>query len=516
LWYQCKKWWVYDVLRKQKNSITVAFPQQGNVDVENETFTKKLKNSVQRYPSKRKERNAPIAQEKNKHPVPKHPLSQSMQEDANVIRNDLSTEKVWTPRYRKIEEVAGRPIDEILLENLQMKNRNEQMKNQIKRLNNSIEKTNSYLHQLIQVELSLNPDIAVPIANEYGINLQDFSYQENLTNSEALAEGLRKIRYYYHPSVEEWVEVVENAKSNEAYFKTKHEQLKKELHQLQERNQMLEEAEEKRKHKERQILKGGVKIVVNDKKAKPVVASETMVTDTQGYDHVQSIKEEVASHSVEEKETPFVKSSQSKAVQEVQTFLPSTEEIVENQKTNLPTDVPTDVPTTEISPVPASPMLKRDDVAETQISEPLSSKENENESKPSPTEDTKVTYYQASEQDMLKELEKPVYLTLLDKKGYEYETCNKPHFNVVIKREKEEVPLMYIDYTIQKREVFNQIMEKTNQIYLLFDTQHNKKYGNIKFTSWLLKSERNKRDVKFSFTTIDELKASGLDELSHL
>lgn len=107
------------------------------------------------------------------------------------------------------------------------------------------------------------------------------------------------------------------------------------------------------------------------------------------------------------------------------------------------------------------------------------------------------------------EVEDSVFMSVLKEKGYKVYHSKNPHHDAVVEQKEEEIPLCYIDYPIENVEVFDQIMESTDKIYFLFDSNEHFDKGNGKFTRWLVFSGR-KQDIRYSLTKIDELKKKGM------
>lgn len=436
-------------------------------------------------------------------------------------------------RYDKIEEVAGRPIDEILLENLQLQNRRTDMGVQIQKLNETISKTKTILYQLLDIELSLNPDVAIPIANEFEINRRT-GFASNIDRVEVVTEALRKIRYYYHPSLREWMEIVKKSENSVSYYKTRNEYLEIENNQLKQRILDLEENGNGKvknfahgitvTHYAGKLITSSAK-QENEVKAVPLGNAPTSehgdnasteegvqlgnvryygekAKDFEGVAPNQTIHYEHIPNQSPTKHVVVIEDSEfgmtakvihePRNVQKVSSTLGETE--VPNQ--TMPTAVETNPQVNE--PIVQETVKQVPEQAV--ISEP---------SKQEPVKEVK-------EHDVLDELKKPKYLMLLDKKGYDYELSSEPQYDVMIRNKSGKVPLLYIDYLIDQAEVFDNIMKETNEIYILFDSKENMKKGNAKFASWLLRSKEKRKIVRFSFTTVDELKVSGLDELNGL
>jgi hypothetical protein len=113
-----------------------------------------------------------------------------------------------------------------------------------------------------------------------------------------------------------------------------------------------------------------------------------------------------------------------------------------------------------------------------------------------------------------KTIEQPAFVTELKQKGYAVEDPNDPSHDIMIEYENTKTPLCYINYGLDENAI-NQIMQNTDSIMFLFDSKELYKVGNSKFTNWLLKTGRRK-EVKYSFTTFDELKETGLNKLKNI
>ncbi|QST02994.1 hypothetical protein IMZ31_20825 (plasmid) [Pontibacillus sp. ALD_SL1] len=124
-----------------------------------------------------------------------------------------------------------------------------------------------------------------------------------------------------------------------------------------------------------------------------------------------------------------------------------------------------------------------------------------------------------SEKAFQQKVEQPKakYWMLLEEKGYKPTPADQKNIDAYVWSGDQKVPLSYIDYDIADYTDFDKIMGKTDQIYLLFDSKQHKDKGNTNFTSWLLKkAKERKKHISFSFTTLDDLKVSGLDDLDTL
>lgn len=389
-------------------------------------------------------------------------------------------------RYYKIEEVAGRPVEEILLENLQLRNRRNDMGFQIKSLNDKINKVNNILHQLLDVELTMNPEIAKPIAEEFDVNKYNEDRRGNLESVEIVAEALRKIRYYYHPSLQEWVEVVKKAEQKTDYYETRHEQMEKQLEQYKQKIEELQIVKETQSVKK--IPSKGVRIVIGEKGKK----QESLAT-----------KEEVKQNETKEEIVmPTVVVTEKESTEKVASVEPALETEKHAEK---------------------NPIVERNEVIEEKprkqtekVTAKVKSSPSYQESKKEEETKSEITYYEPNQPNLMDEIQKPKYIMLLDRKGYEYKQSEQPQYDLMIQRRGEHVPLIYIDYNVTQAEIFDEMMKQTDNIYFLFDTRENMKTGNAKFASWLLRSKEKRKRVKFSFTTMDELKVSGLDELDSL
>ena len=406
-------------------------------------------------------------------------------------------EKHYTPpksklpfkRYYKIEEVAGRPVEEILLENLQLRNRRNDMGFQIKFLNDTINKVNNILNQLLDVELTLNPEIATPIAEEFEVNKYNEYKRGNLESVEIVAEALRKIRYYYHPSMQEWIDVVKKAEQKTEYYETRHEQMENQLEQSHQKIKELEQEIVLQNQKESQSVKKipskGVRIVIGEKgkKAEKPVKTKEEENVTQMVETVEKIEE-----------TKVVEPNEAVVVIEKQTEKPAEHHSVAKQPT--PTEQVKKQTQSVMSKVKSSPSYAEINVKQETTNE--------------------ITYFEPNQPNLMDEIQKPKFIMFLDRKGYEYKLSEQPQYDLMIQRKGEDVPLIYIDYNVTQAEIFDEMMKQTDNIYFLFDTRENMKTGNAKFASWLLRSKEKRKRVKFSFTTMDELKVSGLDELDSL
>lgn len=388
--------------------------------VQKEHFTEKWRNPLKRSADKKG----------GDYPKESKPLEEKQQA--------TSTKK----KYERIEDVAGRPIDEILLENLQLRNRRGDMNKHLQQLNDVIAHTKTILLQLIEVEIKRNPTVALAVADEY--ELRDNSNRSEIP-VDVIAACLRKMQYYMSHDVSDWT-----------LLKEEMEIVKREAEKWQEENAQLREEVKKWQTQEKEmkhLSAKGVKLVVRKEEGSSIVPFQQTTKEGEVYQTKKDNQEDV-------------KPTGSKMYHEKEES--SFEEVSKNGELTVP---------------------------ETDEHSPSSPKEEE----------------------MLEEISKPTYQVLLDRKGYDYRPSKSPTFDIVIEKETgDAVPLIYIDYCISQTEMFDAIMEKTNSIYFLFDSKETMKKGNMKFTSWLLKEKKKKRSIQFSFTTIDELKTRGLDELNSL
>lgn len=102
--------------------------------------------------------------------------------------------------------------------------------------------------------------------------------------------------------------------------------------------------------------------------------------------------------------------------------------------------------------------------------------------------------------------------SLLKEKGCAVHASDNPKHNYVVEIDNKKVPLRYFDYALMDNKVFEEIMEDTNEIYLVFDNKENYSKGNSQWTRWLLFSSR-KPHIRFSMTTVDDLRQKGLNKI---
>ena len=122
------------------------------------------------------------------------------------------------------------------------------------------------------------------------------------------------------------------------------------------------------------------------------------------------------------------------------------------------------------------------------------------------------------EKEVVREIQEELpYVRLLKEKGYQIEPAASDAYDWVIAKEtNEKIPLMYIFYDIEKPDEFNSMMKDTDKMYFIFDSKKRMFKGNTKFTAWLSKEKERKYNIHFSFTTVDQLKASGLSKLDNM
>ncbi|PGK51518.1 hypothetical protein CN918_27390 [Priestia megaterium] len=405
-----------------------------------------------------------------------------------VPASTKSTKKASAKYYQRIEEVAGRAVDDILLENMQLKNRNIQAGEQILSLNNQINSALETLVQLLDVELNLNPEIAIPIADEFYVNKKNETAHNQLNNIVSVSQALRKIRYYYHPSIEDWMETVEISKRHmkvaqeEAeHFKEKWSTAQKEVEELKTQKRQRDEQEQQRLRK---MEAKGITIRVN---AQQKTNLQTVpVTEVQPGNN-QNSEVDVSS----ELEYPIIEAYESQEHTEAP-------ELVLSKEFREPEEI-------YVTPSYRVEKTAAKTINDMTYEGELGKREKVN------------TSIQANDTDnLLTTIKKPKYLHLLDSHGYQYTPSPNPHFDVMIQTKNEKVPLIYIDYLIEDANSFGEIMEGTDNVYILFEKQEHLKQGNYKFTSWLFKSRERRKSVKFSLTTLDDLQSRGMAELDGL
>lgn len=132
------------------------------------------------------------------------------------------------------------------------------------------------------------------------------------------------------------------------------------------------------------------------------------------------------------------------------------------------------------------------------------------------TESEKEDEYSVEEVENEKEVEeienlmneKQSLVSYLEEGGHTAKKSDNVTFDAYVEckvdLEKQWVPVRYFDGPIENHSVFDELMNETERIFLVFKDEQAKKVGNGKFTTWKVLS--GKKDVKFSFTTWDELK----------
>ena len=459
------------------------------MEANEQKFKEKLPNVFRRYneqSSKKKEINRKIeATEQSNSKI-------SIKIDPKPTSSESVKKPVKSGKYfQKIEEVAGRAVDDILLENMQLRNRNLQAGEQILSINKKIDIALETLIQLLEVELSLNPEIAVPIADEYQVNKRNESARDKITDIVSIAQALRKIRYYYHPSIDEWVEVVETSKQHmkiaqeEAeIFKGKWSDAQQELEEL--RTKERERIKQERKRNRKMEAKG-ITIRVNDHQH-----IKALTVPSEEVPFINEVNKEFEITAGMTEEFPTIETYESTESIEVLELEPSLQEVKEKEEIYVTSSYQVPRPTTTTN-----------------------NEQNKESGFNLPT--TIGAVQQINEQDdLLTTIKKPKYMHILDSHGYQYTTSPNPHFDIMIQTKEEEVPLIYIDYLIEDANSFGEIMEGTDNVYFLFEKQEHMKKGNIKFASWLLKSRERRKSVKFSLTTLDDLQSRGMGELDSL
>lgn len=116
------------------------------------------------------------------------------------------------------------------------------------------------------------------------------------------------------------------------------------------------------------------------------------------------------------------------------------------------------------------------------------------------------------ENEILELAEEDLVVSLLKEKEYEVIPSDNPKHNYIVGVDNKQVPLRYFDYALMDGSVFEEIMEGTNEIYLVFDNKENCSKGNTAWTRWLLFSKR-KPHIRFSMTTLDDLRKKGLNKI---
>lgn len=309
-----------------------------------------------------------------------------------------------------LEEYNGRAIENIVLENQQLKNTREKMAGTIKRLNDEKIEVIRILREQLEKQLLMNEEIAEPILREFYVHPKDSSFQDNLDNLIMITKALRWIYTCYQPNHEELTEKAKRYKSQLETLKEEYQKMSKQA-------------------PKREIGAKSVRIVANKKMLDAL--------------------------SAEEKKNIFMTQFSKEELKEL--FY----ELMQKKKEQR---------------------------------------------------------QQQQEEHVQKKIEDPQakYLLLLEQKGYKTAPSEKKRYDTYVYAKGKKVPLCYIDYEIEDSTDFDSIMEETNDIFLLFDSKKNLNKGNTNFTSWLLKANGRRNEVAFSFTTLDKLKVSGLDELDTL
>lgn len=133
-------------------------------------------------------------------------------------------------------------------------------------------------------------------------------------------------------------------------------------------------------------------------------------------------------------------------------------------------------------------------------------------------EKSKIKDKKEIDDEKFKNIDEMLYVQMLKKKRYDIKPTENKAFDLYVRGRgtDEWIPLRYVMAELDSVEEVEQMMENTDKIHLLF---HNKEFlnkGNMTFTKWLLKAKTRRHKVKFSYTTLDQLKTSGLDELDAL
>lgn len=368
------------------------------------------------------------------------------------FRNKQQTAVKEKPiRYASIEQLDMDTIEELQTQAALYLNRYRDVTSQNFELREKLKNIRNTLLPMIEKEQECRPENTKIVFEETGFD------KEDPNNAQQCAEVLRRIIYYQVPLVEK----IENTyRIKESEFLSRQREKDEKIKALQQEIQFQKE-------------KIGELIEINSKQKKELEekAKTPIQVKSTGMKIVVKPKESVKEPAVPEADKLELEKTEE----------PVIETIKETEK-----------------PEEAA------DNAENKYSE------NKFEFDDNPF-DIRVEH----EEEHMREIAEPTYLTLLKEKGIEMMDIDNPKFDKKILHQGKEAPLRYIDFVIDSIQFFDDLMENVDDVCLVFSDAECYRKGHSQFTKWIIRSPRRK-EIKFSITSMEKLQVSGLGSFNHL
>lgn len=504
------------IWNKKEDTVTVKLNGQTfHFKADAETEVKKEGISIKRYEQsfQEKQRSEFKKMEKKKQG---HSKTSKFPPNATLTKEEM------------IQEMFDMSMDDLALKLNTLQREREKNALMIRNYAKSEEAIKDFLEQMVKKELYLNKEVAEPLLMKFEVHPENKQYQRKYPNPKEMVEALFYIQHCHRADILDMMEEVRKAKQDNRSLGLNLEEMHKRQTQQEEEHQQEKEKTQKKfaEIKEKYVaLQEELKRKTNENKQ-----LKQQNVDLQ--EKVNELEEALKAKSVEQSITPII------------------EEIAEVELDELLEDIGIETPLKELEEI----AIPEDAFLEEELEQELEQElEEKLEEMPPPKEevvvvetkeekeksDEKLNEKTNKENSLLETFnfdfmdedssenssentsttvqEEMPYVSILKEKGYEVEPAPNHQYDLMVAKDtNEKAPLMYIYYDIEKAEEFDSLMKDTNKMYFVFDSKKRMFKGNTKFTSWLLKQKERKFDIQFSFTTVEQLKASGLNVLDKI
>lgn len=403
-----------------------------------------------------------------------------------------------------VESEQSVDIKSTVMQNNLLKKRNQELMASNRAYKGKMEKVLNMAHQLLERSFYTNHDLAKEVVNEFEVNPERPEYRENYEDVVIVMEALRKMDYYDRSTQEDVYQLYREKKRAADSLEFQVNRQSKEIAAFHEK--LLEKEREADGLRQQLVqLQMEIQFTKNNRSRKgttpPQTSKKPVIVPQPAAERVPVSTKEIRQQTASAERLKRVIISKDGSV------LVTHDRVTPQTRASIDLAQQRFFPKQEEgnSEFPGGKLEEVEDVSPKPPVVPLSEVRMKIEENPS---DRKKV--------LRKQAESPLYLTYLaSHEKVEIDRDPTSRFDAWIMKEKEKIPLCYIDYEVEDGAVFEKMMEHTKKVYFVFDTRQHYNKGNMKFTTWLFKSGRSDH-IEFSFTTEDDLKQRGLSALDKL